>query len=112
MLLQEQGVSALLNLQRAAELTAAAIASQWWTVRVSDWACPPLQLVFIHACDTDKPELKSVAPEGTELEILESRMKWIGAAAKDFHKLMQIQKNFMEGELRTIAGWVNMPDKT
>lgn len=74
----------------------------------ANWASPPLQLVFTHACDTDKPELKSVAPEGTELEILESRMKWIKAAAKDFHKLMKTQKDFMEGELRIISGWVNM----
>jgi len=76
----------------------------------ANWASPPLQLVFTHACDTDKPELKSVAPEGTELENLKSRMKWIGEAAKQFHGLMQRNTAFMESELRTIAGWVNMPD--
>ncbi len=34
-LLQEQGPVALLSFQRATELTAAAISSQWWTLRVS-----------------------------------------------------------------------------
>ncbi|HEY8101645.1 MAG TPA: hypothetical protein VIF82_12910 [Burkholderiaceae bacterium] len=76
------------------------------------WASPPLQLVFSHVCDTKKTELKSVAPDDTELENFKSRMKWIQAAAKDFHRLMQFQKEYMEGELRTMAGWVNLPDKS
>ena len=76
------------------------------------WASPNLELVFTHACSTDKAHLKSVAPEGTKLEELKSRMKWITAAAKKFHGLMQRSPALMENELRTIAGWVNMPDKS
>ncbi|MEO6855052.1 MAG: hypothetical protein ABI410_19725 [Rhodoferax sp.] len=72
---------------------------------------PKLELVFSSACSIDKSELKSVAPDDTKLEDFESRMKWIGEAAKDFHKLMQKQAAYMEGELRTMAGWVDMPDK-
>jgi hypothetical protein len=52
-----------------------------------------------------------VASANTKLEEFKSRMKWIGQAAKQFHKLMQTQKEYMEGELRTMAGWVDMPDK-
>ncbi len=77
----------------------------------ANWASPPLQLVFTHACDTDKPKLESVAPEGTKLEILESRMTWIKAAANKFHFLMQTETRLMESELNIIAGWVDMPDK-
>ena len=76
------------------------------------WASPNLELVFTHACSTDKAHLKSVAPEGTKLEKLDSRMKWITAAANKFHKLMQRSPALMENELRTIAGWVSMPDKS
>jgi hypothetical protein len=75
------------------------------------WASPNLELVFTHACTTDKAELKSVAPDDTVLERLGSRMTWIGDAAKQFHGLMQKYPVFMENEIRTIAGWVDMPDK-
>lgn len=75
------------------------------------WASPPLQLVFTHACDTKNPELKSVAPEDTELENFKSRMRWITSAANHFHRLMQRNKALMEGELQIMAGWVNLPDK-
>ncbi len=75
------------------------------------WASPSLELVFSHACGIKKPELKTVAPDDTELENLKSRMKWIGEAAKKFHGLMLKNSAYMEGELRTIAGWVNLPDQ-
>ncbi|MET3138670.1 hypothetical protein AAKU61_003041 [Undibacterium sp. GrIS 1.2] len=78
----------------------------------ANWASPPLQLVFTHACDTEKPELKSVAPEGTKLEVFASRMSWIRGAAQQFHQLMQRNGDLMENELRMIASWVDMPDKT
>lgn len=76
-----------------------------------NWASPDLKLVFSHACDTSKPELQSTAPEDTKLEEFDSRMKWITAAADKFHRLMQFQTDYMEGELRTMAGWVDMQDK-
>lgn len=71
---------------------------------------PDLELVFSNACKTDNAKLKSVAPEGTKLENFKSRMKWINLAANKFHDLMQRQTAYMEDELRTIAGWVDMPD--
>jgi hypothetical protein len=77
---------------------------------ILNWASPELELVFTHACSTDNPALKSVAPEGTKLEVFESRMFWIRQAAKKFHGLMQQRPVFMEGELKKIAGWVDMPD--
>jgi hypothetical protein len=76
------------------------------------WISPALELVFSHECSTDKEELKSVAPSDTELEKLKSRMKWITAAAGQFHKLMDGKKDYMQGEIKTMAGWVNLPDKT
>lgn len=72
---------------------------------------PAKELVFSSACTTDDAKLKSVAPEETKLEEFESRMKWIGKAAQKFHSLMQLNKTYMENELRTMAGWVDMPDK-
>jgi hypothetical protein len=71
---------------------------------------PDLELVFSSACSTDRAELKSVAPEGTELEEVESRMQWIKQAANKFHGRMQFFKVRMESELQTIAGWVNLKD--
>jgi hypothetical protein len=76
-----------------------------------NWAAPDLQLVFSHACETNKVELKSVAPKDTKLENFESRMKWIGKAAEQFHKLMQERTVYMESEIATMAGWYDMPDK-
>lgn len=38
-------------------------------------------------------------------------MAWITKAADQFHLLMQESRSFMEGELRTMAGWVDMPDR-
>lgn len=86
-----------------------------WT-KVQRWplvkqAAPNLELVFSHACSTDSANLKSVAPEDTKLEEFRSRMKWIKSAANDFHQLMLKQPVYMEGELKTMAGWVAMGDK-
>lgn len=69
------------------------------------WLSPELELVLTHACETKDPKLKSVAPEETVLENFESRMSWIKQAAKQFHNLMQTKNEFMEKELRTMAGW-------
>lgn len=78
--------------------------------RPFSWISPDLELVFTSACATDRPELKSVAPEGTRLEEVESRMQWIRQAATQFHGRMQFFKTQMEGELQTIASWVSLKD--
>jgi hypothetical protein len=75
------------------------------------WVTPTLQLVFRSACETSKAERKSVAPDDTKLESFDSRMKWIRNAADQFHKLMQNEKTYMEGEIATMAGWYDMADK-
>ncbi|MCD2518414.1 hypothetical protein LQ564_19110 [Massilia sp. G4R7] len=75
-----------------------------------NWATPPIELVFHHSCSIEDGTLKSVAPDGTELENLEMRMAWIVSAAGMFHTLMQRKNSYMENELRTMAGWVDMPD--
>lgn len=69
------------------------------------WFSPDLELVFTHACQTDDQKLKSVAPEGTVLENYKNRMDWIIQAAKQFHNLMQTRAEFMESELKIMAGW-------
>lgn len=74
------------------------------------WASPNLELVFHSACSTSDVALKSKAPKDTKLEELKSRMKWIGEAAADFHKLMGEKKSYMEAELTAMAGWVAMAD--
>ncbi|MCY7287166.1 MAG: hypothetical protein LH624_02680 [Cryobacterium sp.] len=76
-----------------------------------NWASPNLELVFSSACSTSAAVLSSVAPEDTKLEYLKNRMKWIGTAAVDFHKLMFERQAFMEGELTTMAGWVGLADR-
>jgi hypothetical protein len=75
------------------------------------WVSPDLELVFSSECSTDQSELKSVAPEDTKLENLESRMDWIGNAAKQFHDLMQKRPSYMEAEIQNIAGWASLADK-
>jgi hypothetical protein len=75
------------------------------------WASPNLELVFSTACSTDTAALKSGAPKGTKLESFKSRMDWIQDAAREFHKLMQTERGYMEGQLRTMAGWVALADK-
>lgn len=79
-----------------------------WLVRR---ASPDLELVFSHACQTEEPEYKSVAPSETHLESFASRMAWIKSAAAQFDKLMKKKEAYMEAQLRTMAGWVNQPDQ-
>lgn len=76
----------------------------------ANWASPPIELVFTHACSTEGAHLKSVAPEGTKLESFDSRMKWILNAANEFHFLMQQKAPAMEKELKTMADWNDMAD--
>jgi hypothetical protein len=84
----------------------------WYFLRsIVQSLTPDLELVFSHACSTKDTKLKSVAPEDTKLENFESRMKWIGSAAEQFHELMQRKTSYMEAEIATMAGWYNMPDK-
>mgnify|MGYP001594145469 CR=1 FL=1 len=87
----------------------------WWvqTQRSAwvNWATPNLELVFSHACSTDKAQYKSVAPKDIKLEEFDSRMKWIGDAAKKFHRLMRTDTTYMEAELRAIATWAQLADK-
>jgi hypothetical protein len=64
---------------------------------------PNLELVFSSACGTDDATLK--------MEELESRMKWIGKAAEQFHRLMQIDTARMESEIQKMAGWSSTADK-
>ncbi|WP_143505439.1 DUF2515 family protein [Pseudomonas sp. ICMP 460] len=35
------------------------------------------------------------------------RMRFIGNVAKQYHKLMEQQKNYIEGEIYTISTWMN-----
>ena len=78
----------------------------WWI----KWASPTYQITFTHACETNKPELKSIAPDDLVVEDFKNRMDWIGKAAEKFHGLMQSKKSYMTQELQTMAGWVNSPD--
>ena len=51
----------------------------------------------------------SYAPDDMKAEEYDSRMKWILDVADKYHSLM-ISKNgkpYIEGHLRTIAGWIN-----
>lgn len=76
----------------------------------TSWMAPKLKVAFVSACDTDLPEFRNVAPEGTKMEDYQSRMFWVGDVAKSFHKLMGQYPGRMEAELSTMAGWVGLPD--
>jgi len=71
---------------------------------------PKLKVAFVSACDTDRPEFRNVAPEGTKMEDYNSRMKWVGKVAEDFHALMGKYPRQVEAELSTMAAWVGLPD--
>lgn len=73
----------------------------------ANWASPDLQLVFSSTCDTKKAQLKSVANSTTILESYSSRMEWINDAARQFHRLMQDEEDYMENQLKIISGWVD-----
>ena len=84
----------------------------WRTLRrLGQALTPDLELVFSSACETKNKRLKSVAPDDTKLEEFRSRMDWITDAAKQFHELMQTDTTYMEGEITTMAGWYDAPDK-
>ena len=74
------------------------------------WMAPKYELVFTHACSTDDPELKSIAPDDLIVENEDSRMHWIGKAAEQFHKLMNTKAEHMTKELTIMAGWKDSPD--
>lgn len=63
------------------------------------------------ACQIEEAEHKSVAPGDTKLENFSSRMAWIKSAAGQFDKLMKKKAPYMETQLRTMAGWANLPDQ-
>ncbi len=82
---------------------------------------PDYELVYSADCKTDVEKFKSEAPKGVELETLgalddgidsKTRMGWIGAAAQDYHELMQdrVHSLHMEEEIKTMAAWVNETD--
>lgn len=71
---------------------------------------PTIELVFSRACTLKEEELKSIAPDDTELEDFVSRMSWIAIAAQKFHNLMREKRIYMEGEIAAMAGWKDMPD--
>jgi len=56
------------------------------------------------------PELGNVAPEGTKMEDYNSRRKWVGKVAEQFHQRMIDHTAKMETELAVMAGWVGLPD--
>ena len=85
-----------------------------WTARerwmLVHWMAPRYELVFSHQCTTEDAELKSVAPDDLVVENFNSRMAWITEAAGMFHRLMDEKFNYMNGELKMIAGWTSSPD--
>lgn len=87
-----------------------------WTKMERIWIvkliAPTYQIVFNHACDTEDESVKSVAPDDLIVENYKSRMSWIRQAALLFHDLMQTQTDYMEGELNSIASWVDEADAT
>ncbi|MFT4249555.1 MAG: hypothetical protein QM581_16210 [Pseudomonas sp.] len=76
----------------------------------TSWMAPKLKVAFVSACDTDLPEFENVAPETMKLEDFDSRMKWIGRIADQFHQRMIDHTAKMESELATMAEWVSTPD--
>lgn len=76
----------------------------------TSWAAPKLKIAFVSACDTDLPEFENVAPEGTKMEDLRSRMDWVQSVAQQFHNLMTTNPQTMDAELAMMAAWVGTPD--
>lgn len=67
---------------------------------------------------TDSADLQTVFDEPTgawsrytghrkSLPDQTDRMEYVAAIAKDFHRLMQTRRAYMEGELQKIRGWLN-----
>lgn len=82
----------------------------WFKWRFVRWIPPKYELVFSHQCETEEPDLKSVAPNDLIVEDEKSRMDWIVEAAGMFHKLMDIKATYMKNELMIMAGWKESPD--
>ena len=72
---------------------------------------PGLHLVLTSDYKTKDIEYRSDAPDRLVLENYRKRMDWIQKAAEKYHGLMLTQEAFMLGELRTIEGWLDWPDK-
>lgn len=51
----------------------------------------------------------SLPPQGTNVENIDSRMKWIKLAAEKYHRLMLSNegRKFLEAEIEHIAGWID-----
>lgn len=71
---------------------------------------PKLKVAFVSACDTDLAQFSNVAPEGTKMEDFDSRLRWVGKVAEQFHQRMIDHTGKMEAELAVMAGWVGLPD--
>ncbi len=66
-----------------------------------------------HAENKDDPKIvKYVSRPDADIVLYnyKSRMKWIEAAAKKFHGLMQSEKPYMHSQLQTMASWYNKAD--
>lgn len=81
---------------------------------------PHTKLVFHHGMDEDKipaellerhelrrDEVVSYPKAGMRVEDYDSRMEWITKAAETYHGLMMKKQEYMEAELRVMAGWAN-----
>lgn len=71
---------------------------------------PKLKVAFVSSRDTDIAQFSNVASEGTKMEDFDSRMRWVGKVAEQFHQRMIDRTVQMEAELSVIAGWVGLPD--
>lgn len=59
---------------------------------------------FSTACDVDNPELREQMRDGN-LYDEGDRMVFIGKISSKYHRLMQTQKDYMEGEIRKVSTW-------
>jgi hypothetical protein len=79
---------------------------------------PKYAVYYSAAPHNDDPELQTVFDKptgvwdyitgpGKSLPNPEHRMEFVARIAKDFDKLMDTKRSYMEGELRKIRGWLN-----
>ncbi|MDI3356283.1 hypothetical protein MO767_18280 [Pseudomonas sp. UYIF39] len=73
-----------------------------------EWApfVPVRVAAFSTACDVKQPELR-VQMENGDLYDETDRMVFITDIAMQYHHLMGAEKDYMEGEIRTISTWSN-----
>jgi hypothetical protein len=97
-----------------------------WVMRKTSAIMPDMKLVFNAGCEEysqeildeiskkslNQEETVSYAPDDMILEDYKSRMDWIEQAAKDYHKLMRENPDYMENELISIASWDNEQDRS